>query len=776
MKKKMRIIKGRYVVIPVLSLAMLTPTVLVGAESSKTVVISAPGQPVQAEEIKTPNPENVKFSKDQAVEKVRQLFPLLKDAQVQDVELGDSHVYPPPANQMVWNIQWNYQLGNSGYGFNSRVDAMTGDIISTNIGFPMEEDNEAYYPPKVSREEALNKAKVFIAKAAPSLSTDNLKEKPIPYFANQPLFGPVRHSFNFERTVQGIPVPEESLYITVDGNGNIIEFHRQASTTDYPSAAPKVTLEDALKKYKENVNLTLQYIPIHRGSDVDIFLGFRPAMSDFLVIDALTGEFLAPNGELLSKGSLAYQDIPKSSNVFKSNASSKQLTAEEAAAIVQKVAKIPDGRSLQSKSLGSYRGNQEQSVWNLTFRDSKQQYYGPESETFAAVDAKTGQILEYEENRFGHPAPASDDDTKPNKEEAKKRAIELVQQLYPNASEELKFMEMSTMAYYPSPDNSISFGFQRFYDGKPVEGDTVNVTLNAKGQLLRLYTHQTPNLAEKVKGLSQQISKEEATKRYLEDSTVQLQFLRFGDRWTSEGEANTKVKLVYQQTFKDGFHVGFSIDAADGKWKSGWTSGAEPPGDMVKPTDVTGHWAEVSLQTLLRYQIIKADQEGRVNPDQTITRGEWLNMIVKSVDPYFDQNYYDPTTTTELFDDVKKGNAYYSAARWAREHKWIDGKDRKLELDQPMTREDLAVSLIHIINYDKLAKFMDADDTKFTDADQIKAKGAVSIINRLGLMQGTNGKFNPAGKVTRAQAATVLMGLVNLQGKSDVPIGQMYFR
>lgn len=775
MKEKQHTVRGRYVIIPMLSMAMLTPAALVGAESSKTVMISSPAKPVQ-EEIKAPNPENVKFSKDQAIEKVRQLFPLLKDAQVQEVALGDSYVYPPPANQMVWNIQWNYQKGNSGYGFNSMVDAITGDLISTHIGFPMEADNEAYYPPKVSREEALKIVKSFIAKAAPSLSTENLKEKAIPYLVNQPLFGPVRHSFNFERTVQGIPVPEESLNITVDGKGNVIEFHRQASTAKYPSAVAKVNLEEAIKKYKENVNLTLQYIPIHRGSDVEVFLGFRPAVPDFLVIDALTGEFLAPDGEPLGNGSTAYQDIPKSLEAFKPNASGKPLTAEEAAAIVQKVAKIPDGRSLQGKSLGSYRGNQEQSVWNLTYRDSKQQFYGPESETFAAVDAKTGQILEYEENRFGRPAPASDDDAKPNKEEAKKKAIELVQQLYPNASEELKFMELNPFSYYPNAENSISFGFQRFYEGIPVEGNNVNVTLNAKGQLLRLYTNQTPKLAEKVKGLSPKISKEEATKRYLEDSTVQLQFLRFGDRWNPEGAANTTVKLVYQQSFKDGLHGGFAIDAADGKWKSGWDPGVESQGDMVKPTDIAGHWAEESLQTLLRYQIIKTDLEGRVNPDQTITRGDWLNMIVKSVDPYYDRGYNEPTTLTELFEDVKKDNPYYPAARWALERQWLEAKERKLQLDQAMTREDLAVSLTHIINYDKLAKFMDAEETMFTDSAGIKSKGAVSIIARLGLMQGTNGKFNPESKVTKAQAAAILMGLVKLQGKTDVPIGQMYYR
>ena len=121
MKTKRHPFKGRYAVIPMISLAMLSSTALAGAQSTEIVTISANAKPIQAEEATPSILENAKFSKEQAIEKVRSLFPMLKDAQVQHVELGDSHMYPPPANQMVWNIQWNYQKGNSGYGFSSMV-------------------------------------------------------------------------------------------------------------------------------------------------------------------------------------------------------------------------------------------------------------------------------------------------------------------------------------------------------------------------------------------------------------------------------------------------------------------------------------------------------------------------------------------------------------------------------------------------------------------------------------------------------------------------------
>ena len=179
----------------------------------------------------------------------------------------------------------------------------------------------------------------------------------------------------------------------------------------------------------------------------------------------------------------------------------------------------------------------------------------------------------------------------------------------------------------------------------------------------------------------------------------------------------------------------------------------------------------------MNHQIIKTNEDGRVNPNETITRGEWLNMMVKAVDPYYDRSYHDPNASTELFDDVKKDHPYYPAARWALERKWIDQEERKLKLDQPMTREDLALSLIHIVNYTKLAKFMDSEGKqRLRILPKSSQKERSPLLSDLVDARELGGKFNPEKQVTRAEGATVIMRLVELQGKTDVPIGQMVFR
>jgi hypothetical protein len=54
--------------------------------------------------------------------------------------------------------------------------------------------------------------------------------------------------------------------------------------------------------------------------------------------------------------------------------------------------------------------------------------------------------------------------------------------------------------------------------------------------------------------------------------------------------------------------------------------------------------------------------------------------------------------------------------------------------------------------------------------DQISYKNAVLLAVQLGLMTAADGSFMPKAEMTKAQAATVMMRLVYLQGKLDQSI------
>lgn len=141
-----------------------------------------------------------------------------------------------------------------GYGFSSEVDAINGDIINTYLSFSQEK-NESYYPPKVSQTQALEIAKTFVAKAASSVKSSELQlNENVGYsYFSESLFGPVQYGYNFSILKNGIPSGSDSINIVVDGNGNVTQFSKSAQGLEYPSAQPKITLEQAQKQLRNSL-------------------------------------------------------------------------------------------------------------------------------------------------------------------------------------------------------------------------------------------------------------------------------------------------------------------------------------------------------------------------------------------------------------------------------------------------------------------------------------------------------------------------------------------
>lgn len=730
------------------------------------------------------NPEEVEFTEEEAVEKLRKLFPALRQAQVESAELGIHNQYPPPENQMVWDISWRYEKGNSSYGFNSRVDAITGDLYSVHLYGPFMEGNEVYYPPNVSKEEALKKAKAFIKEAAPSISTEELEvAENESYYMEQPLFGPVQYRFNFLPMVNGVPAPNSSISMTMDGNGNVLEFHRSNNIREYPSVEPAISLEEAEEQYAQNLQLSLQYITVGNSEDPALFLGWIPDQRvPMNMIDAQTGEFVSYTGEAVQAEGREYVAVPEIGTSFPvvtaTPADGEFISVEQAAAIVEEVAHIPDNRTLQSKSRSKHWRNEKQEVWNLRWADEEQRYFGSFEETYALVDAQTGQLLEYREDRYPSIRPVSKQETEEQMQEAEqlseqelqKIALELINKLYPNAAIELQWVKGDVQDPYLGGENLVMFSFQRFYEEIAVQRDIASITLDGNGQLKNYNMNRTDNLEEKVKGLEAKISQEEAKSQFIKDTKLQLRYQYFADQRPNVAPTSM-TKLIYGQIFSDDQVSSGALDAMTGKWRSMWESAVQHSGAILQPIDVKGHWAEQELTTLVQYRILETDESGNIYPDQTISYGEWLEMMAKAVDPHLNQSY--AYQTSEEFD-ISNESPYYASVQLAIRYQWLNTNDKNLRLDDPLTREELAVSLSYILGYNKLTSYLgnEQDVVAYTDREQIKTTGAVTLVDRLGLMNSADGVFAPQEKVSRAEAASVLMRLVYLQGKTDQVIGR----
>ncbi|OKP89315.1 hypothetical protein A3842_04310 [Paenibacillus sp. P3E] len=764
--------------ITTVALALLLPGGLAAADSSHTTVSVPMVTEAQGQAAVAPDPSKAKITEDQAVAKLRELFPVLKDATVSNVRFGGDGSLPASGNQMMWNISWSYEIGNSGYGFSSQVDAITGDLINTYLPFPFLKE-DAYYPPKLTRDEALGQAQKFIAKAAPSLGTGDiqLQDNESMNGAGSSFFGAVQYNFSFKLLKNGLPTASDRLWVTVDGNGNVTQFNKPSPGLTYPSAKPAVSMESAQKKYTDSFALGLYYIPVYKDGIVERWvLGWRPQEQSLYSIDAQTGKRTDNEGTEVSSLPVTYEAVPQTKDRFQAISTGKELTAAEAAKLVQQIMPIPAGRKLNDQMQGNVYPNTKQKVWRLSWREnSSAPMAGFTPTSYAEVDAVTGQIYQFQLEQFTgntnvKPQPAPAGGKKLSQAEAKQQAITLVNRLYDQASSVLKLEEHGgTWGVLPD-GKGFRFQFVRYYKNTPLSDSGITLVMDMYGRLESYSAMSRNDLVTIKEQPAPAISQSEALKSYKDRYVLKLQYSRIGGMYTNNVYVEPQVKLVYSPlpvNEQDQYSV---LDASTGKWVQVNTYYGQNIAASAA-VDLKGHPAEKALTELVKYGVLSPDADGKINPDQEITVGDWFNFIAKASNPNY--SGYSNATEPKAVAGVSPDNEYYSAVSFAVNYGWIS-KETVLQPDNKLSREQLAVLLASFLRYNKLSSFLvnDTAVTSLSDSAAIKEKGAVALVVKLGLLQGDNGKFNPQKNVTKADIATVLMKLVELQGRVDQGIGQ----
>lgn len=161
-------------------------------------------------------------------------------------------------------------------------------------------------------------------------------------------------------------------------------------------------------------------------------------------------------------------------------------------------------------------------------------------------------------------------------------------------------------------------------------------------------------------------------------------------------------------------------------------------------------WAKDSIEALYNKGIINGKADGVFDPDGLITRAEFAKIAVLAV------GGYDANATAD-FADVSASDWSYSYVASAYNLGLINGiGDGLFGGNNYITREEMATIL------SRMAKTAGLELTKdvlfFTDEAEIAdyAKEAVTLLSSNGIVNGTgNGKFEPKGNATRAQAAVI---------------------
>ncbi len=170
-------------------------------------------------------------------------------------------------------------------------------------------------------------------------------------------------------------------------------------------------------------------------------------------------------------------------------------------------------------------------------------------------------------------------------------------------------------------------------------------------------------------------------------------------------------------------------------------------------------WAKAYINYLAENNIMNGDGNGLFRPNDSIKREELLKLIIEAL------KFEKAVQSDKAFEDVADGEWYFDYVNAGVYHGVVNGiSDTEFGVGENVTRQDAAVMLYRALGVSGMTFEKDAS-ADFTDADKIAdyATEAVSVLFNEKVISGyETGEFMPEGKLTRAEAAKLIYGIIKL--------------
>ena len=174
-------------------------------------------------------------------------------------------------------------------------------------------------------------------------------------------------------------------------------------------------------------------------------------------------------------------------------------------------------------------------------------------------------------------------------------------------------------------------------------------------------------------------------------------------------------------------------------------------------TDVQANaWYKEYIDYAVTYGLLNGKGNGKMEPESTITRAEFVQVLA---------NLAGVDTSNKVvytaFSDVKSGQWYAPAVKWAAENGIVNGMTADIFApNEKITREQMCTMLIRFIeNYKGITLEKKNDKKIFADDAEISswAKDAVYKCQVGGLVSGVSAtRFAPKSNANRASVATIM--------------------
>ncbi|WP_066501051.1 S-layer homology domain-containing protein [Abyssisolibacter fermentans] len=173
-------------------------------------------------------------------------------------------------------------------------------------------------------------------------------------------------------------------------------------------------------------------------------------------------------------------------------------------------------------------------------------------------------------------------------------------------------------------------------------------------------------------------------------------------------------------------------------------------------SDIQKHWAKETIESVAAQQMISGYKDETIRPDNTITRAEFMKILVN----YFAKG---EEAIGEGFTDISEHWAEKDLII-AKNKGWIKGYDGKAAPDNKITREEMITILMRISAENIEKKEVAMED--FADYSQVSKWSKESITKAIkeGIIQGDNKNIKPKSNATRAEAITIIYRFLDNRG------------
>lgn len=173
-------------------------------------------------------------------------------------------------------------------------------------------------------------------------------------------------------------------------------------------------------------------------------------------------------------------------------------------------------------------------------------------------------------------------------------------------------------------------------------------------------------------------------------------------------------------------------------------------------------WSYDAVEKLREKGIVSGDENGCFNPENNIKREEFLKMLMNALEI----DVQDDLENT--FDDVEEDAWYKNYVLTSKKLGIINGiADNMFGVSNNITRQDMSVMISRIL--ESMGTTLDDSSEMFTDNGNISdyAVSSVYKMKNLGIIKGYDNMFYPKNNLTRAEAASVISGLLDYLDSID---------